>query len=128
MSAVAVSQAVLGKRLKNARIKRHMTQEQAAEHIEFSVAHLSKIERGIKPISIVKLSELCDVLNIPIEWVIAGAVIPQNGCYNQQFGDIARRCTPRTVEAMLDLCSKIADLEESILRGSELKGPPITGR
>lgn len=123
-----ISYVELGKRIKKARKSKGFTQEILASRIEISDNFLSKIERGVKPINPDKLSKLCDELDIPIEWVIAGAVIPQNGGYNQQFGDIARRCTPRTVEAMLDLCSKIADLEESILRGGGLKGPPITGR
>ena len=43
---MAISAAILGKRLQKARLKKGYTQEYIAEKIDLSVPHLSRIERG----------------------------------------------------------------------------------
>ena len=107
-----ISQKALGKRLKEARLKRGLTQEQVAQAINISTAHLSKIERGLKPIGLKHLAALCDVLDIPIAWAVAGVNIPQNSEYNRMFGEIVKVCSPDMVEALLLMCKQIAQMEK----------------
>ena len=108
---MAVSMSILGKRLKAARKACGFTQEYVAEMIDFSVAHLSKIECGRKNITVTKLSEFCDLLNVPVEQIVSGASIPENSAHNRQFGEIASGCSPEAIEVMLDVCEKIAKLD-----------------
>ena len=105
-----ISLILMGHRLQNARKKRHLTQQQLAEAVNISVGHLSKIERGIKTISLEKLTELCDALNISIEWVLTGAVNPKNAEHNRQFGMLAAKSSSQTVAVMLSICSQIVKL------------------
>ena len=113
---MAISLHILGQRLKEARVAKSLTQEAVAEKIGFSVAHLSKIERGVKPINLIKLSELCDVLDIPVEWVIVGATTPKNAEYNQQFGEIVSDCPPDVVAIALDATRQVV---RAFKRGNE---------
>ena len=108
---MAVSAQILGQRLQNARQKKGITQEQLAEIIDFSIPHLSRIERGSKPVYVHKLGLWCDALDVPIEEVLTGAAIPANSGYNRQFGEIAEGCSPETVAAMLEVCRRIAEVE-----------------
>ena len=113
---MAVSMSILGKRLKAARKACGFTQEYVAEQIDFSVPHFSKIECGRKNITVTKLCELCDLLNVPVEQILGGASTPQNAAYNRQFGEIAGACSPEAVETMLDVCEKIARLDAAAKR------------
>lgn len=108
---MSVSMTILGKRLKAARLQRGYTQEYVAEKIDFSVPHVRKIERGAKAVNLVKLGDWCDLLDVPIEWVVSGASIPANAEHNRQFGEIAKGCSPETVAIMLDVCAQIAEAE-----------------
>ena len=110
---MAVSAEILGSRLKKARMDKGFTQEYVAEKVDFTPEHVSRIERGLKPIYLHKLSEWCDLLDIPMEDVINSAVIPENAEHNRQFGEIAKHCSQETVAAMLSACRAIAQVEKS---------------
>lgn len=110
---MAVSAKILGQRLKKARVDKGFTQEYIAEKVDFTPEHVSRIERGLKPIYLHKLSEWCDLLDVPMDEVINGAAIPDNAEHNRQFGEIAKHCSDETVAAMLDTCRVIAQVEKS---------------
>lgn len=109
---MGVSAEMLGNRLKQARKKKNYTQEYIAEMIDLSVEHLSRIENGKKNIYLHKLSLWCDVLDVPIEEILTGSVMPANPSHNRQFGEIAKDCSPETVAAMLEICRRIAEIEK----------------
>ena len=108
---MSVSMAILGKRLKEARLRCGYTQEYVAEQIDFSVPHLRGVERGVKSLNLVKLGAWCDVLDVPIEQIVAAAYTPENAAHNRQFGEIASKCSPEAIEVMLDVCEQIARLD-----------------
>ena len=109
---MAISAAILGERLKAARSKKNYSQEEVAEMIGMSAFHLGRIENGKKNVYLHKLALWCDVLDVPIEEILTGAVTPDNPAHNRQFGEIAQGCSPETVAARLDVCRSIADFEK----------------
>lgn len=62
MGYMGFDYSVIGKRIKQAREKRGITQEKLAEALDVSNAYISKIERGKTPINLDRLSEICAVL------------------------------------------------------------------
>lgn len=109
---MGVSTVILGNRLKQARKNKRYSQEYVAERIDLSVEHLSRIENGKKNIYLHKLALWCDVLDVPIEEILTGAVTPANPEHNRQFGEIAQGCSDEAVAAMLDVCRRIAEVEK----------------
>lgn len=109
---MAISAAILGKRLQRARLKKGYTQEYVAEKVDLSVPHVSRIERGRKTVYLDKLGRWCDVLDTPIEEILTGASLPENSSYNRQFGEIAKGCSDETIAAMLSVCSQMAEIEK----------------
>ncbi len=109
---MAISAAILGERLKTARAKKDYSQEEVAEKIGMSAFHLGRIENGKKNIYLHKLALWCDVLDVPIEEILTGAVTPANPEHNRQFGEIAQGCSAETIAAMLDVCRRIAEVEK----------------
>lgn len=108
---MAVSAVLLGKRLQNARVEKKITQEYLAEKVDLSIPHISRIETGKKPVYLHKLAIWCDVLDVPIEEILTGAVMPANPAHNRQFGEIAQGCSEETIAAMLETCRRIAEVE-----------------
>lgn len=113
---MAFSQIQLGKRLKAARHAKGYTQEQLAEIVGLSVPHLSRIECGRKTLTVLKLAEICDALDLPIEKLLSSTFTPENPAHNRQFVEIANGCSPEAVELMLDACRRIAAYDRE-LRG-----------
>ena len=56
-----MNQKAIGRRIKNAREKKQLTQEQLAELVDLSPMHVSVIERGVK---LPKLETLINIANI----------------------------------------------------------------
>ncbi|WP_433945545.1 helix-turn-helix domain-containing protein [Paenibacillus sp. SN-8-1] len=65
--------SVIGKRIKQSREEKGLTQESLAEKLDVSNAYISKIERGKTPINLDRLSELCKVLEESTEYILNGA-------------------------------------------------------
>ena len=111
---MAISATILGERLKAARSRKNYSQEEVAEMIGMSAFHLGRIENGKKNVYLHKLALWCDVLDIPMEEILTGAIMPANPAHNRQFGEIAQGCSPETVAAMLDVCRSIANVEKRV--------------
>ena len=54
----------LGKRIKAAREKKNMTQEELAAAVDYGVGHMSVIERGVKPPKLDKLVAIANALGV----------------------------------------------------------------
>lgn len=84
---------IIGKRIRQAREGKGLTQEQLAEKLDVSNAYISKIERGRTPINLERLSELCVMLEESPEYILSGA--------NSGTGDYLRN----EIIIMLEGCS-----------------------
>lgn len=97
---MAVLTVLLGKRLQKARKEKGITQESLAEIVDLTPEHVSRIENGKKDVYLSKLALWCDALDVPIEEMLTGAVMPANPAHNRQFAEIAQGCSEETVSAM----------------------------
>ena len=59
-----MDQIALGKRIKAAREKADMTQENLAAAVDYSVDHMSVVERGVKSPKLEKLVAIANILGI----------------------------------------------------------------
>ena len=116
---MSVSAKILGERSKTAREAKGYPQEKVAELIGMSAFHLGRIENGKKNVYLHKLSLWCDALDVPIEEILTGAVMPANPAHNRQFGEITQGCSEETVAAMLETCRQIAEIERRTKEHSE---------
>ena len=55
---------MIGKRIQSARKDARMTQEDLAAAVDYSVDHVSVVERGVKPPKLEKLVAIANVLNV----------------------------------------------------------------
>lgn len=116
---MAISAKILGDRLRSVRENKDYSQEKVAELIGMSAFHLGRIENGKKNVYLHKLALWCDVLDVPIEEILTGAVMPANPAYNRQFGEIVQDCSEEAVCAMLDICRRIAEVERKAREKTE---------
>lgn len=59
-----IDYVTIGKRIKEARKRKVMSQEQLAEFMDVSIAYLSRIERGTSQINLKRLTQICDILDV----------------------------------------------------------------
>lgn len=64
----------IGKRIKESRLAKELTQQKIAEELGVSDEYVSKIETGKAKISLTRLAQLSILLDTPIEKLITGVV------------------------------------------------------
>ncbi len=89
---MALDFAVIGGRLKRARLDKKMTQETLAEQLEVSVAFLSRIERGLSHINLKRLSQICGILGITEGEILNGTASTSHQYLISEFNDILSNC------------------------------------
>lgn len=60
---------LMGRKLRRARKRLHLTQEKLAEYVDLSPAFVGYIERGTRIPSVESLVKMCRVLRISLDWV-----------------------------------------------------------
>ncbi len=65
-----IDYTALGKRIKNKRIEKGLTQEQLGELCELSAAHIGHIERGTRILSVDVLFRISQALDTSIDWLV----------------------------------------------------------
>lgn len=73
-----IDYAALGKRIKEKRISKNLTQEQLGELCELSTAHIGHIERGTRILSVDVLFKIAQVLNVSVDYLLFDSVENDN--------------------------------------------------
>ena len=93
---MGVSYSKIGQNIRKLRKERGITQQQMAQWLNLSPGYYGKMERGMKKISLDHLSRIGEILDVPIEILVAGAAeekLPQlaeltNGCTEAELAKL----------------------------------------
>lgn len=109
---MAVDFSIIGKRLKEARKKKGLTQEQLVEKMGVSIAYLSKVETGKIHINLERLSEICGILGVTEGEILNGVSNHSEKYLHSEFNDLLRKCSPRKQKIAYKILQVL--LEENI--------------
>ena len=73
-----MDQVAIGARIKAARERVHLTQEQLAEIIDISPTHMSVIDRGVKTPKLDTFVRLANALGVSTDALLQDVVVPAN--------------------------------------------------
>ena len=101
-----ITKELIGKKIQQARLRKHITQEELAEAVELSSNYLSKVERGLNMLNSVKFLSIVDYLDIELS---------EFGIYNQkisednykELNDIIIKCDEKTAKLIINLANTI---------------------
>jgi len=65
----------LGRRVRDLRQEKHLTQEELAELVGISVSFVGHIERAEKMASMETIARLCDILDVPADYLLRGKTL-----------------------------------------------------
>ena len=69
-----IDYVALGKRIKEKRISKKLTQEQLGEICELSAAHIGHIERGTRILSVEVLFRIAQALDVSIDYLLFDSI------------------------------------------------------
>lgn len=87
--------SVIGRRIKNTRLKKNLKQEELADKIDVSVAFMSRIETGKGHLSLKRLIQIAGVLNISPGYLLTGSNVLSKDYLKEDFCVILEKCNPR---------------------------------
>ena len=85
---MALNYSIIGMRLKQARIKAGLTQQELAEQTNLSVAFISRIERGSSHINLKRLTQICEILGVSEGSILNGVSSNSNNYLTSEFNEI----------------------------------------
>ena len=103
---------LIGSRIKEARLAKNITQEELAAQIDISVAFLSRIERGSTHINLKRLSQICNLLEIPEGYVLNGSSSESDNYLTPEFSHLLKSTNPQTRKLIYNIAKLIIENEE----------------
>ena len=104
---MALDYSIIGERLKKARKSKKLTQEQLAESLDVSVAFLSRVERGDVKANLNRLTQICDILDIPLSYVLTGSGNNSKNYLSDDFSNLLKECPPEKAKLIYDIAKVI---------------------
>ena len=107
---MALDYQIIGKRIREERTKRNLTQEDMADNIDTSVAFYSRLETGRTPINLKRIVQIAEILNVPVGYFITGITDDTDDYLNQEFKNILAKCTPKKQKFILEIAELVANM------------------
>ena len=89
----------IGERIKQAREKKHLTQENLAEAVDVSTQYISDLERGVVGASLATLKAVCLALGVTSDSLLFGT---QDDATSAQFSAL-RTLSPKQAELLEEI-------------------------
>lgn len=106
---MAVDFSIIGKRIKTARRKKGLTQENLVEKMGVSIAYLSKVETGRIHINLERLSQICNILDITEGEILNGVSNNSSKYLNYEFNELLQNCSSKKQKLIYDIAKVIAE-------------------
>ena len=106
---MAIDYSVIGERLKKARKKKNITQEELAEKLDISIAFLSRVERGNSKINLKRLTQICEILNVSEGEILTGVSSKSDNYLDAEFASLLKQCSPKKQKLIYDIAKVIAN-------------------
>lgn len=107
--------SVIGRRIKDARIAKKLTQEELADKIDISIAFLSRVERGSTKVNLKRLTQIAEILNVSPGYLLTGSNTASKEYLKEDFRILLNKCTPeqqKLIYQISELVSKMKIVEE----------------
>lgn len=101
----------IGKRIREQRIARNITQETLAEYADISVTHMSHIETGSTKLSLSVLVKIANALDVSTDDLLCDSVKKTKRFYMGNIEALLADCTDSQLEV---ICKVIQGLKENI--------------
>ncbi len=95
VDTMVVDYTLIGRRIKYARMRNKITQEEMAAKLDVSVAFYSRVERGTSHVNLARIIEISDILGMSVAFFITGVSEEANNYLDVEFKELLEKCTPK---------------------------------
>ncbi len=105
---------LIGQRIASHRKKKYITQECMAEHLDVSTAFISKIERGKTQLSLERLVQICQYLNLDPTQLLYGSIPGSPSYMLPELSSLLEQCPKETLPLIKALIEDVIQYHKSI--------------
>lgn len=92
---------VIGRRIKKYRKNIHMTQNLLAEKLDVSESFISQVERGTTRVSLQRLDQISEILNVDISLLVSNIGNIENGKVYSEIDEIIKEWSDHKKELLV---------------------------
>lgn len=102
-----MDRTILGKRLREERIRSGLTQEQTAEYINVSTAYIGLIERGERSVTLEKIILLAECFHVSVDYLLQDFLPPTTSIDDKQMQRLWNSATADEKSVILSVIKSI---------------------
>lgn len=111
---MGVNLVMIGKRIREARLKKHLSQAELAELIEVSVVYISYLENAKRQAGLKVLDRIANTLEVTVDELLTGNQIDVHTQHKKDIDSILADCTGYEKSILFDaMCSLKKTLREN---------------
>lgn len=95
--------AKIGKKIKETRISRHLTQEYVANATDVNTSHISNIENNRVKVSLSTLVQICNALDTTVDYILADEYNQPSIVIEHEILKELQNCSPETQKQILKI-------------------------
>ena len=97
----------MGKRIREIRESKHMTQAALSELAGIEPSNLSHIERAATKVSLPTLMNIANALEVSLDELVCGSLIKSEHIAIRQLNELLSDCTPDELQAVIEMVKVI---------------------
>ena len=97
----------MGKRIREIRESKHMTQAALSELAGIEPSNLSHIERAATKVSLPTLMNIANALEVSLDELVCGSLIKSEHIAVRQLNELLLDCTPDELQAVIEMVKVI---------------------
>ncbi len=101
---IELNYSKLGKRIKEQRLRKHLTQEKLGETVQVATSNISHIERATTQVSLPTLVKIANALEVSLDQLVCDSINPIAEIYiEQDITNMLQGCTLREKQILKDI-------------------------
>ena len=102
----------IGKRIRDVRVSKHITQENLAEMADLSIAHVSHIETGNTKLSLPAIVNIANALSVSLDTLMCDNITQSTDIYMHEISQLVMDCDDKEIR----IIAEIVKAAKAILR------------
>ena len=98
---------LIGSRIREARVKRRMSQAELADKAGISLPQISTIENGRGSMKLHSFIRIIEALQVSADSILRPDTPETRGIYQSQFDELLADCSPKELEAILRIVREL---------------------
>lgn len=97
----------IGKRIREFRVKKNMSQAALADKANVSLSQISDIERGKTSMRLTTFIGIVEALQVSADVLLRTDIPEVNALYKSEFAEVLADCTPSEIDSILKIVKEV---------------------